>query len=48
MPEIVELVKLSMSHTADPVGFQVDFGFGRAFEIVHAAEQAPEAAATMI
>ncbi len=25
--------KLSLSHTADPVGFQLDVGFGRAFDI---------------
>jgi hypothetical protein len=37
----LNMAKLSMSHTADPVGFQVDFGYGRAFEIIHAAEQAP-------
>src|SRR5258707_4863916 len=32
------MAKLSMSHTADPVGFQVDLGFGRAFDIIHAGE----------
>ena len=37
----LNMAKLSMSHTADPVGFQVDFGFGRAFEIIHTGEQAP-------
>ncbi len=37
----LNMAKLSMSHTADPVGFQVDFGFGRAFDIIHATEQAP-------
>src|SRR5882672_11753675 len=38
----LNMAKLSMSHTADPVGFQVDFGFGRAFDIIHsqAAEKA--------
>jgi hypothetical protein len=34
----LNMAKLSMSHTADPVGFQVDFGFGRAFDIIHAYE----------
>lgn len=34
----LNMAKLSMSHTADPVGFQVDFGFGRAFEMVHATD----------
>ena len=32
------MAKLSLSHSPDPVGFQVDFGFGRAFEIIHANE----------
>ena len=35
------MAKFSMEHTADPVGFRVDFGFGRAFDIIHATEQAP-------
>src|SRR5271157_2362509 len=34
----LNMAKLSMSHTADPVGFQVDFGFGRAFDVIHASE----------
>jgi hypothetical protein len=34
----LNMAKLSMSHTADPVGFQVDLGFGRAFQIMHASE----------
>jgi len=34
----LNMAKLSMAHTADPVGFQVDFGFGRAFDIIHASE----------
>src|SRR5258706_16161777 len=29
----LNMAKLSLSHTPDPVGFQVDLGFGRAFEI---------------
>jgi hypothetical protein len=32
------MAKLTLEHGADPVGFRVDFGFGRAFEIVHAGE----------
>lgn len=31
----LNMAKLSMSHTADPVGFQVDFGFGKAFDLIH-------------
>ena len=38
----LNMAKLSMSHTPDPIGFQVDLGFGRAFDIVHSTEQAPE------
>ena len=29
----LNMAKLSMSHAADPIGFQVDFGFGKAFDI---------------
>lgn len=38
----LNMAKLSLSHSPDPVGFQVDFGFGRAFEVIHSAEQAPQ------
>jgi len=31
----LNMVKLSMSHTADPIGFQVDFGFGHAFDMIN-------------
>jgi len=34
----LNMLKFSLSHTADPVGFQVDFGFGHAFEIIHGAD----------
>lgn len=34
----LNMAKVSLSHTADPVGFQVDLGFGRAFDIIHASE----------
>jgi hypothetical protein len=34
----LSMVKLSMSHTADPIGFQVDFGFGKAFDIINGGE----------
>ncbi len=30
--------KLSISHNANPVGFQLDIGFGQAFDIVHATD----------
>ena len=38
----LNMAKLSLSHNPDPVGFQIDLGFGRAFDLVHANEQAPE------
>jgi hypothetical protein len=34
----LNMAKLTLEHAADPVGFRVDFGFGRAFEIIHATE----------
>jgi len=34
----LNMAKVSISHTADPIGFQVDLGFGRAFDIIHAGE----------
>ena len=34
----LSMAKLTMSHTADPIGFQVDFGFGKAFDIVNGGE----------
>ncbi len=36
----LNMAKLSMSHAVDPIGFQVDFGFGRAFDIINAGEPA--------
>lgn len=36
----LNMAKLSMSHTADPIGFQVDLGFGRAFDTIHQFEPA--------
>lgn len=34
----LNMLKLSMSHAVDPIGFQVDFGYGHAFEIIHATD----------
>lgn len=36
----LNMAKLTMEHTADPVGFRVDFGFGRAFEIFNGTDPA--------
>ncbi len=35
----LNMAKLTLEHAADPVGFRVDFGFGRAFDIVHSGEK---------
>jgi hypothetical protein len=37
----LNMAKVTLEHAAEPVGFRLDLGFGRAFEMVHAAEQAP-------
>src|SRR3954452_13021424 len=34
----LNMAKLSLEHTADPIGFRVDLGFGRAFDTIHAGE----------
>jgi hypothetical protein len=31
----LNMAKLSMSHAVDPIGFQVDFGFGHAFDMIN-------------
>ncbi|MCS6952493.1 MAG: porin [Bryobacterales bacterium] len=38
----LNMAKLVMEHSPDPLGFRVDLGFGRAFDIVHGAEAGPE------
>jgi putative OmpL-like beta-barrel porin-2 len=38
----LNMAKLSLEHLPDPVGFRVDLGFGRAFDLIHSGEQAPE------
>ncbi len=39
----LNMAKLTMEHAADPVGFRVDFGFGRAFDVIHSTERDPAA-----
>ena len=34
----LNMAKLSLSHSADPIGFQVDFGFGRAFDMINGVD----------
>jgi hypothetical protein len=36
----LNMLKLTMEHTADPVGFRVDLGFGKAFDVIHATDKA--------
>jgi len=38
----LNMAKVTLEHTPDPVGFRVDLGFGRAFDMIHATEKAPE------
>jgi len=39
----LNMLKLVMEHPADPVGFRVDLGFGKAFDIVNGGEASPTA-----
>ena len=36
----LNMAKLSLSHAADPIGFTLDLGFGRAWQIFHATDPA--------
>jgi len=38
----LNMAKLVLEHEADPLGFRVDLGFGRAFDIIHGAEAGPD------
>jgi len=37
----LNMTKLTMEHSPDPVGFRVDAGYGRAFDIMHGSERGP-------
>ena len=37
----LDMAELNMSHTADPVGFELDLGVGRAFDIIAGSEPQP-------
>jgi len=39
----LNLLKMTVRHDASPIGFQVDVGFGRAFQIMHAPGPDPDA-----
>jgi hypothetical protein len=39
----LNMVKMTMEHSPDPVGFRLDLGFGRAFKMIHAGEADPDA-----
>jgi hypothetical protein len=34
----LNMAKIELQHSADPVGFRIDLGFGRAYDIFHATE----------
>jgi hypothetical protein len=34
----LSMAKLTLSHDADPVGFRMDFGFGKTFDLIHGSE----------
>jgi hypothetical protein len=38
----LNMAKLVMEHAPDPLGFRVDLGFGRAFDMIHGSETGPE------
>lgn len=38
----LNMAKITLEHAADPVGFRLDLGFGRAFDLVHGAETGPD------
>jgi len=38
----LNMVKLALESPAEPLGFRMDLGFGRAFELVHASEAASQ------
>jgi len=37
------MAKLTLDHGPDPIGFHIDIAFGRAMEIIHAGDSAPNA-----
>ncbi len=39
----LNMLKLTLERAAEPAGFRVDLGFGKAFEIIHAGEASPAA-----
>lgn len=43
----LNMAKLELQHAPDPVGFRLDIGFGRAFDIFHATEPLKDGAAIM-
>lgn len=38
----LNMIEFGLAHAPDPIGFEVDFGFGRAFDIIHGSEKAPQ------
>ena len=35
----LNMARMTLEHAPDPVGFRIDFGFGRTFDIVHSGEK---------
>jgi hypothetical protein len=38
----LNMAKLTLEHTPDPLGFRVDLGFGRAFDTIHSTDKSPD------
>ncbi len=38
----LNMAELVLQHDPEPLGFRVDLGFGRAFDVIHATEPAPD------
>jgi hypothetical protein len=36
------MAKVTMEHGPDPIGFRLDLGFGKAFDVIHASEKHPD------
>ncbi len=43
----LNMAKVTMEHGPDPIGFRMDFGFGRSFDIFHATEPLKDGASIM-
>src|SRR5436305_4600175 len=39
----VNMGKITIDHSPAPIGFHLDVGFGQTFDVIHAADRAPDA-----